>query len=150
MDDNSLVGHDPHASAQSEVDDNSLSDGDEQNSSLPESVNEYGGRLANDPSRPQGQVHRPLALGSDLQQIVILALPRNMPIVIGLCLLQIGWEGASSREDVGTATRPEYCMTVVQSESIPRCVKESREKLANACASTRRDALQALKGCFFR
>ena len=87
----------------------------------------------------------PLALGSDQQRIVILALPRSMPIVVGPCLLQIGWERASSREDVGTATRPEYCMIVVQSESIPRSVKESRERLADACASTRRDALQALK-----
>ena len=45
----SLAGGERHPSAQS--------------SSLPEGVNEYGGRLARDPARPQGQVHRSAAFG---------------------------------------------------------------------------------------
>ena len=148
VDDDSLAGGErqcSHASAQSEVDDDSPAGGDEQNCSLPESVQEYRGRLGNDPDRPQGQVHRTVALASDQQRIVILALPSSVPIAVGPCKLRTSWKTASSRADVGTATRPEYGITVVQSESIPLGVKESRAKLAHARVSTRRDALQALK-----
>ena len=147
----SLVGSPPRggqssrAAAESEVSEDSLSGDDDGLSALLEDLGEDQGRLANDPDRPRGDVRRTSALERDQERIVILASPDSVPIAVGPCLLAHGWERASRRADVGEATRPEYGMSVLESESMPRDVQDARRRLADVCASTREGALQALK-----
>ena len=146
----SLVGSPPRggqpsrSAAKSEASEEPPSVDDDELDALYEGRGEPRGHLANDPGRARGDVRRTSALDPDRERIVILVLPDNVPIAVGPCQLSHDWVAASSRADVGEATRPEYGMSVLESESMPRNVQDARRRLADVSASTRADALQAL------
>ena len=101
------------------------------------------GDVAPDPARQQTTSRPSFSLDSRHARLVICLWPDSSP-----CLASdepTADMPAGEHVDVGENTKPEYCFSVVHTESPPHCVKEGRANLAQASPSILQDAVRACK-----
>ena len=120
---------------------------DDDQVSLPDSVDHGAGDVAEDPDRQDANSSSGLAVDPDRERLVLFALAGAIPCAIGPTVLDPAWIGpdGSTLLDVGPATRPEYCISVVDQGPLPAPVLQARQNLADISGDTRAAASGALQ-----